>query len=99
MLITQRGRLTLCYMATVVVHKPTGKRFVIVGSGYGAWATSAPNAWMGNLAPDEHSEHCTLFAVCDEAGEIGWLKSEELQVLTVDGKAPGQLIQSGGPYR
>jgi hypothetical protein len=86
-------------MATIVVHRPSGHRYVLIGSGYGAWATSTPGVFFGNLAPREQGNQATLIAVTGVNGEIGWVPSNELLVVSVDGKTPQQILEASGPYR
>ena len=86
-------------MATIVVHKTNGARYVVVGSGYGAWESKSPSFWWGNLAPTISSGGIALVAVCDERGEIGWLPSHELLAVEIDGKSPQAWLEPTSPYR
>ena len=79
-------------MATIVMHKASGTKYVLLGTGFGAFKASRPSVFFGNLLPDEESGELTMVAVCDSKGNIGWIHSEELIVVEVDGKAPGEMV-------
>lgn len=79
-------------MATVVAHRSTGHRYILVGAGFGMYKSSRPGILFGNLDPQEQSGSASLLAVCDGAGQIGWIASHELVVVSVDGRAPGEHL-------
>lgn len=72
-------------MATIVLHKPSGIHYVLLGTGYGAYQSHRPSIFGGDLFPHEHSGEIPVAAVCDEHGEIHWFLTEELQVAQIDG--------------
>lgn len=76
-------------MATVVEHKPTGRRFLLIGAGYGMFASSRPSFIGGALFPTTSEETMPLIAVTDATGQIGWLASSDLRVVRIDGVKPG----------
>ena len=39
-------------MAVIVEHRETGDRFVLVGTGFGAYKATKPNWFFGNLLAD-----------------------------------------------
>lgn len=88
-------------MATIVLHKPTGECFVLIGTGFGAYSSSSPSFFGGNLFPNKEYGEVECAAVSDAAGTIRWLPTEELQVLEVDGKSPEEWLQAlrNKPYR
>ena len=81
-------------MATLLRHKETGERFVLVGTGLGASATARPGLLFGNVAPVEEESMTTAVAVCDASGTIRWIRSSSLTVLSVDGVAPSELLSA-----
>jgi hypothetical protein len=97
-------------LATIVLHRPTKKRYLVIGSGFGAQQPRRSVAF-GMLGPEEKIEDLVLvpvggtqgiIAVCGDNGEIGWLPSDELRVIEIDGKPPEQWLKQpneGGPYR
>ncbi|WP_079914572.1 hypothetical protein [Paenibacillus sp. 32352] len=80
-------------MATVVRHKESGKTYVLVGTGYGAYKAMLPSVLGGSLFPHEESAEIPLAAVSDRYGNIIWMLTEELQVIEID----GQPVQSFFP--
>lgn len=72
-------------MATIVLHKPTGNHYVLLGTGYGAYQSHRPSVLGGDLFPHEHSGEIPVAAVSDEFGEIHWFLTMELQVAEIDG--------------
>nr|WP_150959579.1 hypothetical protein [Aneurinibacillus sp. XH2] len=78
-------------MAVVVLHKPSGERYLLLGTGFGAYKAARPSLFGGNLFPHEEAGEIPAAAVCDELGNIHWFYTEELQVLEIDGMEVGRL--------
>lgn len=79
-------------MATIVQHKESGERFVLLGTGLGMTATARPSLLFGVLSPAEEESVTTAVAVCDGTGAIRWVRSSSLTVVSVDGKAPAEIL-------
>lgn len=79
-------------MATIVEHVETGAVYVLLGSGFGAYAASKPNWFFGDWVADRESGQMAMIAVCDYKGQIGWFRSDQLRVLYVDGVNPEQAL-------
>ena len=79
-------------MAVIVLHRETGLRFVLIGTGYGMYKSSMPGV-VGHLTPIEDRGEKGLVAVCDSKGTIHWCDSQDLRVVSVDGKTPTELLQ------
>jgi len=73
-------------MATIVLHKETGKKYVLIGTGLGAFKATRPSFFGGNLFPNEEEGEIPVTALSDENGKITWIYTSELEVLEVDGK-------------
>ncbi|MBC8080583.1 MAG: hypothetical protein H7X86_09570 [Gorillibacterium sp.] len=72
-------------MATIVLHKPSGVHYVMVGTGYGAYKALRPSFLGGALFPHEESDEIPVAAVCDEHGNLQWYLTDDLQVVEIDG--------------
>ena len=81
-------------MATIVAHKKNGGEYILLGAGYGAYKATRPSFFFGNLAPTEESGEHSLVLICDSTGEIGWVNSEDVKVVRVDGKTPADVLQN-----
>ena len=79
-------------MATIVESTRTGKRYVLLGTGFGAYKATRPGVFFGNLNPNEEEGEFTMVAVCDPKGVIRWTHSDDLIVIEVDGQSPEALI-------
>ena len=79
-------------MATVVNHNPTGRRYVLVGAGFGAFQSKKPNWLLGDLMADTTEGQHAMACVCDEAGRLRWVESAQLTVISVDGDSPSKLL-------
>lgn len=79
-------------MATIVKHKQTGKRYCLLGTGFGASQSAKPNAFFGNLLADVDEAEFTMVCVCNSNGEIVWLPSAQLTVVSVDGQNASELL-------
>ncbi len=79
-------------MATIVEHRTNGERYLLLGTGFGAFKALKPNAFFGNWLADEEAGEYSMIAVSNAVGEIGWFESTDLFVVSIDGQHPGQLI-------
>ncbi len=79
-------------MATIVKHRRTNARYVLLGTGFGAYRATRPGKFIGNLIPREDTGKVTMAAVCDRDGRVGWTPSDDLTVVEVDGKSPAELL-------
>lgn len=78
--------------ATIVQHKTTGKRFVLLGAGFGAYQSKKPNWFFGDLMADTDEGQYLMVCVCNEHGEVGWLKSSTVKVVSVGGCSVEELL-------
>ncbi|MFE5323670.1 hypothetical protein ACFQ88_33795 [Paenibacillus sp. NPDC056579] len=81
-------------MATIVKHKQSGKTYVLIGTGYGAYKAMLPGVFGGSLFPQEESAEIPLAAVSDRYGNMVWMLTEELLVVEVDGRPVGDYFQN-----
>jgi len=72
-------------MAIIVEHKETKNKFVLLGTGYGAYKATRPSFFGGNLLPHDDEDTIQTVAVCDKEGTIQWLSDEEVRVIEIDG--------------
>jgi hypothetical protein len=79
-------------MAVIVADKGSAERFVLLGTGYGAFESSRPDLFFGNLMPNEKSGSISVVAVCNADGEIGWVPPESVEVIEVDGKPLSEIL-------
>lgn len=79
-------------MATIVQSKLDGKKYVLLGTGFGAFKATRPGVFFGNLVPEEEKGEITMVAVCDDDGQIRWTHSDALTVVKVDGQSPAALL-------
>jgi len=83
-------------MATIVAHKKSGGEYILLGAGYGAYKATRPSFFFGNLAPAEETGEYSLVLICDSSGKTGWVDSEDLEVISVDGRTPADVLQGPG---
>ena len=74
-------------LVTIVKHKKTGKKYVLIGTGFGMFKTVRASMWGGNLSPQLQSGEKTVVAVADREGAIKWIDSGSLRVLEIDGRS------------
>ncbi|WP_028553046.1 zinc ribbon domain-containing protein [Paenibacillus sp. UNC451MF] len=79
-------------MATLVRHKESGKTYVLIGTGYGAYKSMLPGVIGGSLFPHEEAAEIPLAALSDRYGNITWMLTRDLQVIKVDGQAIGDYF-------
>ncbi len=73
-------------MATIVEHKESGKRYLLLGCGFGV---DRDKRGFFDAKPPEHIEirYHDMICCSDKKGSIGWFRAGELKVLEVDGLA------------
>jgi len=79
-------------MAVVVRHNETGQEWILLGTGFGIYKATRPSVFFGNLLPSDEEGQVTTVAVCDREGTIGWIHSNELTVVQVDGQSPSDIL-------
>lgn len=79
-------------MAIIVEHKELKGKYILIGTGFGAYKTCRPAVFIANHLPREDLGEITMVAVCDEEGQIQWFNSEELIVLEVDKVSPHDVL-------
>jgi len=79
-------------MAVIVKHIESGEKYILLGTGFGAFKATRPSLFFGNLAPTEEAGQVTMVAVCNSQGQIGWVHSDELEVVEVNGRTPAELL-------
>ena len=78
-------------MATIVKHNQTGKRYCLLGAGFGVFQSSKPNMFLGNLMADVEDGEYALVCVCNSKGEIFWLEATQVTVVSIDGQNVQEL--------
>ena len=81
-------------MAIIVEHRESGERFVVLGAGYGMWASARPNRVFGDLFANDQSGTQEGVCVSDAAGNIGWLSPREVKLVRVGGASPAEAIEN-----
>ncbi|MDF2672694.1 MAG: hypothetical protein K0R09_959 [Clostridiales bacterium] len=80
-------------MTTIVLHKSTDRKFILIGTGY---ETPNKSNYIEPLYGSLHRNrnHCAMemATVCDREGHISFISPEELIVLEIDGVSPSQII-------
>lgn len=80
-------------MATIVQDETNGKRYVLLGVGYGEGLASRPTPFMP-VATSNQTSQSEQAALANHDGEISWLPSYRLTVLSVDGVSCADLLSS-----
>jgi hypothetical protein len=73
-------------MATKVTHNRTGAKYILLGTGFGAFQSKKPNWLLGDLMADTTEGQYAMVCVCDKDGRIAWVESSEIVVDSVDGQ-------------
>ncbi len=84
-------------MATIVKKNDTGERFVLLGAGLGAVAGGRVEWLYGALDGEDDSTLISVVAVSTPQGDIRWIPSDELTVVSIDGRSPAGLIDDDPP--
>lgn len=73
-------------MATIIEAITTGDRYVLLGAGYGMFASKSDPLLRNNKGS------LKVVYGCDKYGEIHAIKSDMVKVITIDGKLPNELL-------
>lgn len=79
-------------MATIVQHLNHSGKYILLGTGFGAFKSTRPSFFGGNLVPHEDEGVIKAVAVCDKDGVIQWFNPEDLRVIEVDGVAVADVL-------
>ena len=79
-------------MAVIVRHRESGAKYILLGAGFGAYKALRPGMFFGHLAPHEESGELPVALVCDAEGAATWVQSKNLEVLSVDGEKPSEIL-------
>ncbi len=80
-------------MATIVKLKNSNRHAILVGVGYGMYKSARANAFLGDLFPTEQKGESQMAAVSTATGDILWCRSEDLEIVSIDGEKPSELLQ------
>ena len=80
-------------MATIVLHKESGKHYVLVGTGYSFYKDSIPSFFGGVLLPNEEEGESMSAAISDEHGAISWVQTSEIKVVEINGVEIGEVLR------
>ena len=78
-------------MATIVKDNQTGKRYCLLGAGFGVFQSSKPSIFLGNLLADVEEGEYALVCVCNSKGEILWLDATQVTIVSIDGQNVQEL--------
>ena len=79
-------------LLTIVKQIANDKKFILIGTGFGAFKTSNPSTFRVNRLPKPDEGVIPMVAVCDENGEIKWMKTNEIKIVNIDGNSPINIL-------
>ncbi len=79
-------------MATIVQSRSTGEQFAVLGAGFGMVQATATTPVFGGPSPSSKVGKEQLLAVSNAQGEPGFIPLEEVEVISIDGVAPKELL-------
>lgn len=80
-------------MSTIVLHKPTNRKLILIGTGYELpRKANHLEPLYGSLHRSRSNPSIEMITVCDSEGHISFIPSDELIVIEIDGVSPGQII-------
>ena len=79
-------------MVTKIRRKKTGKTYLLVGTGYGAFKAMAMANTLHAMNPEIDEGELGMVAACDSTGSIHWIDHRDVEVIEVDGLKPSELL-------
>ncbi len=78
-------------MTTVLEFAKTGDHYILLGVGYARMAQAPAERSAGgglHRPPDGKENKDDLLCICDAKGAIGWVRPDQVKVVSVDGVTP-----------
>ena len=75
-------------MAIIVEHLKSKEKFILLGSGYGSYASD--HQGIGGYKEGTK----TRLYVSKGDGSVWWVNDEDVQVISVDGKRPDEILKN-----
>lgn len=75
-------------MAIIIKSKNSSKNYILLGTGYGLFHSQTGSVLVGDLIPNKQSGNTHAVCACDKNGKIVWLSSDQVEIVSVDGKRP-----------
>ena len=79
-------------MATIVRRRNTDEYYVLLGTGLGAYAEGRAQWLFGALEAEDDSKVISVVAVSTSTGDIRWIPSDEVEVVSIDGRPPADIV-------
>ncbi|MCM8535943.1 MAG: hypothetical protein NE334_08405 [Lentisphaeraceae bacterium] len=80
-------------MATIVKHIETGKNLILIGCGFGAFKAGYSNSSGFLLTTTKtDSGELPMLALAFPNGEIHWCESKDVEVISIDGQSPKDIL-------
>lgn len=79
-------------MATKVPHKKSGKTYLFLRTGYGAFRAMAMASTLHALNPEIDEGEIGMIAACDSHGKVHWIDHRLVEVIELDGLEPRELL-------
>tara|TARA_Y100001958_G_C21064606_1_gene426295 strand:+ start:382 stop:603 length:222 start_codon:yes stop_codon:yes gene_type:complete len=73
-------------MAIIVEHLKSKEKFILLGSGYGSYSSGT--------AAVSYADSRTRLCVSKGDGSVWWVNDEDVQVISVDGKRPDEILKN-----
>jgi hypothetical protein len=81
-------------MPTIIQYTKTGDHYILLGAGYGQWATARANRLLGDLIPTDQQGDLHLLCICDSAGKVFWANPEDTVVVSVGNQSPAHALRA-----
>ncbi|MDA1263910.1 MAG: hypothetical protein O2816_02385 [Planctomycetota bacterium] len=79
-------------MATILRHRESGERYILIGSGLGMFRSVKPHWFFGNMGQEKQEGVHPCVAVSDAAGKLRWFDSEDMELVSVNGMPPAEAL-------
>ena len=79
-------------MSTIIQYTKTGNHYILLGAGYGQWASARPNRVLGDLFAHEQKGDQHILCVCDPDGKIYWVHPDDAFVVATDNQSPALAL-------
>ena len=79
-------------MAIIVQDRRTGNEYILLSINGGGEQTSLSSRFLNDLFPREQTKNGSLATICDARGNIYSSYLDNLIVVEIDGKKPGEIL-------
>ncbi|MEG0371023.1 MAG: hypothetical protein RR515_01780 [Clostridium sp.] len=82
-------------MATLVKWKKDNNKYIYMGCSFSHYVSKMESFIGGALLPNVEEGTYNVILLSNEKGELMWVNAEEVELISIDGKYPNEILING----